>query len=1007
MKVQKKSASSESEFILAEKEAFTLPIDALARKLKTDFETGLTQQEAVKRFHQVGPNSVPKIAVNRLKMYLAPLSNWLIAVYLIVSTVLALLALFVLPSLWFQVAVWLPIITGNVVVIVVQSIRAERGLTALQKLSTPKSTVKRDGKAASKASEELVPGDIILLKQGDIIPADSRVVTSTNLRVNEAILTGESTDVEKSKRTEGDEEEGSVFKKQDSLFLGTSIVTGNATAIVTETGKNTQIGKMAGNLKIEAAPEISLRKRINVLARNLTYIVLIYVGLSITYSLMTMFLFGNLPSIATIAQAIANSLITALNIMPVSIPLLVTIVMLAGALYMVKSNVIVRNLNAIESAGRLSVLCTDKTGTITQNKMTVKWVYTPIADGQERLYYITSTDSIDKGRIAKINIDEGFGIAIQQPQLHQISAPIKIAEEGALEYLLAAALLNNDRPIFAEANQETTKACQIDTSRKITSDATDIAMLCLFERAILEPEAYTQRFTTLYGWPLDPKTKLITKVFKDNKTNRFIFFVKGSTESLVARCERVLSREGETADFGPDYKKHVLERVDQFSQLGQRIVSFAVREADDFNENDARETCENCLTYIGLVAITDPPREGVDLAVSELKGAGIKPVMITGDSMATAKSIAREVGLLDDSQKVVEGSQIKSLSDEDFLNTAVFARTSPDDKRTIVDRYKQLNCVVAMTGDGVNDAQAIVAADVGIAMGATGTDVARQSAGVVLADDSFNSIVTGIREGRGVFEKIQNIVFFYIAISIAEALVFFGSSFIHGFFLLQTWQLIYIAITQFAPSLALVTDKLNIDVMKEKPRSHEGLIGGRRKTGLIVFSLSLAVMLAFSYIMAFYDIGPFFDASVGQIVGSNLQINPGTLAWEQEEARTVLLSIAIVAQSALILSLRRLNKPIYKSIKEDNNWKIWPLVISVPIFHLMLMYLKPLDSALVAIGIQFELVQLGIVDWAMVLIMGLAPVGFLELAKLIWIRKEKAITRKTELHRKWFESQKK
>jgi P-type Ca2+ transporter type 2C len=977
------------EFLLTDNEAFNLPLEEIGKKLKTNLETGLTQQEAAARLQSVGPNTVPKISVNRLKMYLAPLQNWLIAVYLIVSTALAALALVILPSLWFQVGIWLPIITGNVAVIIVQSARAERGLTALQKLSSPKCNAKRDGKVTPIPSEELVPGDIIILKQGDIIPADARVITSVSLRANEAILTGESADVEKSKNPALNNAGASIFQKHDSLFLGASIVTGNATAVVLETGRNTQIGKMAGKLKIDAAPEISLRKRINVLAKNLTYIVVVYIGLSITYSLATMYLSGNTLNVALIAQGIANSLITALNIMPVSIPLLVTVVMLAGALYMVKSNVIIRNLNAIESAGRLSVLCTDKTGTITQNKMTVKWVYTPIKEGQERLYYITSPDSVDGGRIAKVNITQGFGNAVQNPQEFIESAHVKIEDQNALEYLLAASLLNNDRPIFGD-DESKIKACQIDTSKKITSDATDIAMLCLFERAILEPEAYTGRFTLLQSWPLDPKTKLITKVFLDSKTNRFVFFVKGSTESLLTKCSTVLCKEHEAVPLTEEYKNHVLERVDLFSQLGQRIVSFALREVDDFDESAVREHCETCLTFVGLIAITDPPREGVGASVTELRGAGIKTVMITGDSLATARSIGKEIGLIETNQLVVEGSQIKSIPDKDFLNTAVFARTSPDDKRAIVARYKELNCVVAMTGDGVNDAQAIVEADVGIAMGATGTDVARQSAGIVLADDSYNSIVTAIRQGRGVFEKIQNIVFFYIAISIAEALVFFGSSFVKEFFILQTWQLIYIAITQFAPSIALVTDKLSPDVMKEQPRSKEGLIGGKRRTALIVFTLSLAAMLTVSYLLALWDILPVFGAnSTGHVLGSDIE-SPSAILWEQAKARTMLLSVAIVAQSALILSLRRLNKPIYRSLKEDWNWKIMPLILSIPVFHVMLMYIPQIQYGFGALGINFEIIPLTAFDWLMVLGLGLVPIALLELTKLVWFRKDKA-----------------
>jgi P-type Ca2+ transporter type 2C len=983
---KKKTSVASEEFILGEDEAFALSINELGIRLKTNLETGLPQQAADERFLRVGSNTVPKVASSRLKTYLAPLSNWLIAVYLIVSTVLAFLALVILPSLWFQVAVWLPIITGNVVVIIVQSIRAEIGLTALQKLSNPKSNVKRDGKIVGVPSENLVPGDVITLKQGDIIPADMRVISSNNLRVNEAILTGESNDVEKTSTPYPKQAGESIFHKRDGLFLGTSIVTGNGVALVVETGGNTQIGKMAGKLKIQS-PELSLRKRINVLARNLTYVVLIYLMLSIAYTVGTLYFSGELGQTALLAEDIAESLITALNIMPVSIPLLVTIVMLAGALYMVKSNVIIRNLNAIESAGRVSILCTDKTGTITQNKMTVKWVYTPLSEGQERLYYITAPDSADKGRIAKIDTTQDFGKAVEHPQEHQQTDLVKIEQERPLEYLLAGALLNNDRPIFGEETEN--KACQIDTSRKLTSDATDIAMLCLFERAILEPEYYTERFQLLHSWPLDPKSKLITKIFKDNKTGHFVFFVKGATEGLLSRCDKVICGEAEEP-LSQESKTHIVQRTEMFAQLGQRIVSFAIREVDDFDPENPREQCESCLSYIGFVAIADPPREGIHAAVVELRNAGIKPVMITGDSLATGKSIAREIGLLDGNQLVVEGSQIRNLADKDFMNVAVFARTSPDDKRTIVDRYKELKCVVAMTGDGVNDAQAILAADVGIAMGATGTDVARQSAGIVLADDSFNSIVAGIRQGRGVFEKIQNIVFFYIAISLAETLVFFGSSFVHGFFLLGTWQMVYIAITQFPPSIALVSDKLSLDVMKEKPRTNEGLLGGKRKTALIVFALVLAAMLAIAYVLAIYDVGPFFDASVGQSLSPDLQTVTSKVLWEQAEARTVLLSIAIIAQSALILSLRRLNKPMYKSLREDRNWKIWPLIIAMPVFHLTLMYLPQLDYGLSLVGLKFELVQLAPVDWLLVVGMALLPIGCLELLKIAWSRKDKA-----------------
>jgi Ca2+-transporting ATPase len=532
---------------------------------------------------------------------------------------------------------------------------------------------------------------------------------------------------------------------------------------------------------------------------------------------------------------------------------------------------------------------------------------------------------------------------------------VTIEQEPALEFLLAAAFLNNDAPIFEEQNK---KYCEIETNHYGTSDATDIAMLCLFEKSILDADVYRERFTQVHYWPLDPKSKLITKVFKDNKTGKYVLFTKGATEVLLQKCSTLLNQTPPTATLDEKIKTQITSSAEVFAGLGQRIVSFGLREIDKFTPNQLRQTCETELKYIGFVAISDPPREGVRAAVAELKGAGIKSVMITGDNLVTAKSIAVEVGILEEGRCAVEGSQIRNLTSKEFANTTVFARVSPDDKRTIVTRFKEQKEVVAMPGDGVNDTQAILTADVGIAMGRTGTDVARQAADLVLTDDSFNSIVAGIRQGRGVFEKIQNIIFFYIAISIAEALVFFGSSFIEGFFVLQTWQLIYIATTQFAPSLALVTDQLSADVMKEKPRNNEGLISGKRQTALVIFALSLTVVLTIAYLMAFYDISPLVGLNkVGFVPNFNASDPLNPVNWEQAKARTMLLSVAVISQSLLVLSLRRLNKPVYKSLKQDWNKKIIPLIVAVPVFHAVLMYVPQIQYGLATLGINFEIIR--------------------------------------------------
>jgi Ca2+-transporting ATPase len=514
-------------------------------------------------------------------------------------------------------------------------------------------------------------------------------------------------------------------------------------------------------------------------------------------------------------------------------------------------------------------------------------------------------------------------------------------------------------------------------------------MLCLFERSNLDPETYRERFKVVHNWPLNPKTRLITSVFKDIVFDDYVIFTKGATETFLEKCKYVLDEKIEAKPFTEENKRLVTERVNLFSSLGQRIVSFGFCRASTFDPKLTREQFEKDLIYLGLVAIADPPREGVYEAVSELKQAGIKTVMITGDSQATAKSIAKEVGIIENDELVVEGNQIQSLSDKDFLNTCVFARISPDDKMAIVTRFQKQNCVVAMTGDGVNDAPAISKADVGIAMGIAGTDVARQTAHLVLADDSFNSIVKGIREGRGVFEKIQNILFFYIAINLAEALIYFGSSFIPDFYLLGTWQLVYIfATAHFVPPMALIIDKIGKEGMKEKPRVKADFICEHRRTELIIFALSLALVLSLGYALTTDGLITTFAQNKEGFIPTLSHGNPVTSeSWEQAKARTMFLTIAIIAESSLILSLRRLSKPIYKSLKEDHNWKIWPFVLSIPIVQVVLMYVPAIQYFFLKIGINLEIIQLLPTDWLIVLVLGLTPIILLESVKIAYYKR--------------------
>ena len=651
MKKQETSLKTEENIILGENEAFTLPLSELSKRLKINLESGLSQQDAEERLKQVGPNIVPRVKTHSLRVYLEPLSNWLVITYLIVIALLVSLALLVLPQLWFQVSLWLPMIAINIVIIVIQTARAQTEITALQQLSSPKSYALRGTKLTELYSENIVPGDIIWLKQGDMIPADSRIITSSNLRVNEAPLTGESIEVEKCKETNIDLEETTILRKKNSLFLGTFIITGTATALVVETGKHTQLGKMASKLRKINTPKILLRQRINKLARNLALIILLYLSISIAYSITVLYLNARLSAIS-LTSNIAENLITAISLMPINIPLLVTIIMLTGALSMAQHKVIIRNLNSIENLGRVSIVCADKTGTITENKMTTKWLYIPTKDEEDNLYYVTTPESVAESKIVAVNHPD-LKKAIENTQEYQDKKPVEIAPDTPLGYLLASALLNNDN--FVVENGNSIDPCQKQTGNSVTGDATDMAMLCLFNKSNIDSKAYRIKFQVVQSWSLDPQSKLITRVLKDNKTNQHILFTKGATETLLTKCEYILSEKNEDQTFNHEDKSRVAENAEIFSQFGNRIISFAFRRIDNFDPKDAREHIENTLTYLGYVAISDPPREGICHAVSELREAGIRPVMITGDNLGIAKSVAEEVGIMEENQLVAEG----------------------------------------------------------------------------------------------------------------------------------------------------------------------------------------------------------------------------------------------------------------------------------------------------------------------------------------------------------------
>jgi Ca2+-transporting ATPase len=962
----------------------SLPIDKLTKQYKTNISQGLSQSDAAQRLKEFGPNSIPKLKRGLFKVWISPFLNLLITIYLIISVVLAIFAFFIYPSAGSQLVIWFPIIAANALLSMLQQARAQKKLTALQQLSAPRCEVIRDGQLTKIVAEEVVPGDIVKLERGNKIPADGRIVSSSSLRVNEAALTGESEEVEKFEDGSVPQKDLPLCRRNNMVFMGTFVTAGSCNLLVTRNGRETELGRISKSLGELGTHEIPLVKKVNRVARYLGIAVLIYLVISLTVNFYHLYSGGGPIDTNLLSQIIVRNLITSMSIMPINIPLLTTIILLTGILAMSTHQVVVRDMSAVETLGRISVVCSDKTGTITKNEMTAKWICCPTVKGEDPSYGVTGVGFEPTGTILEVDSESDLKETVMKGPEALTGERTKIEHDSPLEYILLSGMLDNDSSVVKESIKLAGKERVV---YRLEGNATDASLLVLFHKSGLDDKPYKSRFEEVRGFPFDSKLKYSAGIFKDKKTNKHIMLMKGATEVLLPRCKFLAEKAITQAEpLNSRDKTAIDKRADIFASSGFRVISFALAYLDRLPPTikTDRECPQNDLTYLGFVAIMDPPREGVHESVAEAKEAGIKPVMITGDNVETARSIATEVGIAERGDLAVEGSQINSLTDKQFLKTSVFARVVPENKMTIIDRYKKEHRVVAMTGDGVNDSLAISKADVGIATGITGTDVAKQAADMIITDDSFNSIIAGISEGRGLFQKIRLIVFFYIAVNFAEAMIYFGSSLMPGFYLLNPWQQIFIFSTAHTvPPLAIIVGHLSKYVMKEKPRDTEGILNKHLGIALIIYAVSLAFMFYLAYFATYNSIIPVFAANQSSIVTPGIiSSNPyNPTVWAQAKARTMLFAVLIVGECPLILSLSRMYKPKEKIPGEKSNRRIlWPFVLLIPIVFAALMYIPVLQLFMIKLlGANFEIIPLTVVDWILAIGIGLVPLLLLEL----------------------------
>lgn len=966
-----------------------LKTDEVLKTLSVDPSVGLSHDEASNRLEVYGPNQIPKAKESFWKVYLAPILNWLINIYLVSSFALVAIAL-IYPYIdpanpqfssgqLNQAIFWLAIVTVNCVVAIFQQFRAQKKLEALEKLSAGEARVLREGFEKNVDPSDIVPGDIIILEQGDRIPADSRILSCSNLSANEASLTGESVPAVK--------DAGFVVKAdapltdmKNMVFLGTYIATGTAKVVATDTGGRTEIGKIQGTLETLNTGDIPLRRKVNLLAKYLGIAAVFLMALSVSWAILIgPFLSDTTAStgLPAMLRTIAAGITKAMTIMPINIPLLTTIVLLTGVLAMAKTGVIIRDLSAVESLGRVSVICSDKTGTMTRNEMTVTFVW-----DAKNLYSVTGDGYKPSGEIL---------------QLKDGSPEDSLSTEGAvplvavksydnLKSLLICAGINNDSEIMVKELPEQ------GTVYIPMGDPTDAALLTLFRKSGIDEAEIREKYKPELEFPFESELKRMAKVFKNGKN--YTAFVKGATEVLVPKCIYYQS-DGTKQMFDDPMRKKVIDYTTSFASKGFRVISFAYKDMKSLpHGSDPRGETEKELVFLGFACIVDPPRTGVKEAVNECHSAGINVIMITGDAAATAQTIAEDLNIYHENSMAVEGSEINSLADKDFSRVNVFARVNPEHKQVIVERYQDQHKVVAMTGDGVNDALALAMSDAGIAMGITGTDVAKEAADLVITDDSFASIVTGVHQGRGLFNKIRMMVFFYIAINLFESIIFFGALLLlpPGYDLLTSWQsLLLVATTHSFPGLALVFDKTSPRAMEEKPRDSEDIITKRLAKFMALGITLMVIGTSIVLFLAFTGWG-----GIVTIVPENLSgyynyssVLPPEWTLQTAKATTMLLIILLIFESSLVLIIRRINLPLHKGLAEPGIIRYVILIGLIVIAFLGLMYVPLAQEILLTAipGFEFHFIPLSAFDWLLCILAVAPALAGLELYKAYMRRK--------------------
>jgi len=943
---------------ISKEKYYSWEIDDLLDNFETDINQGLELSSLDNLYEKYGYNELPKIKKSLWKIYLAPIFNFLIVILIISGFLVLILGS---PS---STYITFTVVILNSITVIIQQYRAQKALESLRKIAALKANVIRDGIQFEIPTREIVPGDIILVEQGDKIPADARIISLANLTIEEASLTGESEAVEK-EVVILENLDLPLQKQVNMLFMGTYVHTGRARALVVGTGLDTEIGKISHQLnEMGSIEDIPLTRKLNRLGYILGIIVIINLFILISYKLILLAIeeqfFGPLVS-----EALVSSILRSMNVMPINLPILTTLVLVTGVLNMAKNGVIVKNLAAIESLGRVSVICSDKTGTITRNEMTVEYFWI-----NNHEYYVSGSGYDAEGKI-----------------LNEKKEEPNISSDETFQKFIDSCVLNNNAELIYEDVRVRLKSVNYIAIRKALGSPTESALLVLAEKAGFLPYDVKAKYEKKREFPFNSEIKRMTTICQEKSDNSsYYIFTKGAPEKILENSSKI-EINGAIQSFDSQLKQDILNKIQDRAKMGYRTLAVAYKTIENI-DSKIREEYEKDLIFLSFISILDPPRAGVELSVRECQEGGIKVIMITGDHPATAKTIAEQMHIYQAGDLVIEGNNIAAIPIEEFNKVSVFARVNPSDKEIIVRNYQEQNKICAMTGDGINDALALKLSNAGIAMGITGTDVAKETADMVISDDNFSSIEKGVRIGRGLFSKIRNIIYFFICINIMEAIIFFTYEFIPGFNLFSSeWQHIYIfAILHSFPSLALVIDKHPLDVMKEPPRNEEQLLNKNMWTLLLLqaFLMGIGVVLILEFSLA--EIIPLNEWNLNPILS---YIDPFATPTElvEQKARTMFITTIYIVETLFIWTFRRPNKSVLRSIREEFSSSL--LFISFFTLGLHILYIlfsyqvNFYVNEVFGLNFQINFMFLSISDWLLCILFSLPGIIGIELVKKI------------------------